>query len=145
VPIEPVLQALLLADNVYTDAGTGKRIIAGTFDSLRAAELPATFDRVTAAYICLTEVRGEIGVVLRYVDLDDNEVLMEHGPTQVRSDDPLASVDFVVPVPPIPMPHPGVFAFEVHSRNELLGFLRITVVQVEPEEHGGEEEEKVDE
>jgi hypothetical protein len=116
-----------------------KRIIAGTFDSLQAAEFPAEYTRETAAYISLTEVRGELDVFLRYVDLADNQVLMEHGPNKVISDDPLASVDFVVPVPVIPMPHEGVFAFEVHCGNELLGFLRITVGHAEQDEVDEEE------
>ena len=142
--VKPILQALLLADHVYTDADTGKKVIAGTFDCLFGKEFPTEFYPVTYAYICITDVHGEVPLILRYVDLATNEVLMECGPIPVHSDDPVASIDFAVTVPPIPMPHEGVFAFEVHAFNELLGFLRITVrpaEQDEDEDHDGETEE----
>jgi hypothetical protein len=141
VAVKPILQALLLADHVYTDAGTGKKVIAGTFDCLFGKEFPSEFYPVTYAYVCITDVHGEVPLILRYVDLSTNEVLMECGPIEVDSPDPLASIDFAVQVPPIPMPHQGVFAFELHACNELLGFLRITVTSSEEDENDDEEEE----
>ncbi len=139
--VKPVLQALLLADHVYTEEGTGKKVIAGTFDCLFGNEFPTEFYQVTYAYICVTDVHGEVPLMLRYVDLATNEVLLEYGPISVRSDDPLASIDFAIEVPPIPMPHEGVFAFELHAFNELLGFLRITVLPAEADEDEDETEE----
>jgi hypothetical protein len=130
---------LLLADNVYTDAETGKRIIAGVFDRIQLPEIPGRWLKTTSVYVSLTEVRGRIDVILRYVDLDTNEVLMESGPTTIESEDPLASIDFAVPVPPLPVPHEGVFALEVHCSNELLGTLRITVTIMEEESEEDEE------
>ena len=59
MPHKPVLQALVLADHVYVDAETGKKIIAGTFNELHAAEFPTQFAHVTFAYLCLTDLRGE--------------------------------------------------------------------------------------
>ena len=142
VAIKPIIQALLLADNVYSDAETGKRVIAGVFDSVTLPEIPGHFLKVTSLYVSLTELRGEVEVMLRYVDLDSNEVLMENGPTRLQCDDPLASVDLTVQVPPLPVPHEGVFALEVHAGNELIGMLRITAALVQQAQEGeGEEEE----
>jgi hypothetical protein len=142
MPVLPVVQALLLADHVYEDGVTGKKVIAGTFDCLYAKEFPTHFYSVTNAYVCITEVRGEVPLILRYVDLATNEVLMECGPITISSDDPLASIDFAVQVPPIPMPHEGVFAFELHAFNELLGCLRITVL---PEDDEDEDDDEMEE
>lgn len=140
--IKPIIQALLLADNVYTDAETGKRVIAGVFDSITLPEIPGDFPQVTCVYVSLTAVRGEIEVMLRYVDLDSDEVLMEHGPTKLSSDDPVASLDFSAPMPPLPVPHEGVFALEVHVGDELIGMLRITATLAEDEnDDEGEENE----
>ena len=127
--MKPVLQALILADAVYQDVKTGKRIIAGTFDCLYATEFPSNYSHVTNAYVCLTEVRGTIPVKLYYVDLELNEVLMEVGPIEVSADDPLESVDFTIEVPPIPMPHEGVFGLELHAAGMLLASLRIQVAR----------------
>ncbi|MGH7174241.1 MAG: DUF6941 family protein [Gemmataceae bacterium] len=140
--IKPIIQALLLADNVYTDAETGKRVIAGVFDSIILPEIPGQFPHVSCVYVSLTAVRGDIDVMLRYVDLDADEVLMEHGPTKLSSDDPVASLDFSAPMSPLPVPHEGVFALEVHVSDELIGMLRITAAQTEDEndEEGDENE-----
>lgn len=78
-------------------------------------------------------------VTIRYVDLDSNEVLMEHGPTTLEADDPLASVDLTVRVPFLPVPHEGGFALEVHASDELIGMLRIIATKIEERE--GEEED----
>lgn|SRR5262245_29310111 len=132
--MKPIIQALLLADNVYSDAETGKRVIAGVFDSIFLPEIPGDYWKVTCAYISLTELRGRVETMLRYVDLDSNEILMENGPTVIEQNDPIASVDFTVSVPPLPVPHQGVFALEVHANNELIGMLRITAALREQED-----------
>ena len=138
-----MLKALLLADQVYTDGATGKDIISGTFDCLRATEpFPTEFRAVTHAYISITDVHTKVRLALRYVDLNTNEVLMESDSILVESGDPLASIDFSLPVPPIPMPHEGIFAFELHADNELLGCLRITVVPTEEEQKEEDEDEE---
>jgi hypothetical protein len=124
----PVLQALVLADQIYVDKLTGKKVIAGTFNTLWAPEFPAQFPRETWAYICMTEVRGRLSVVLKYVDLLDNSVLMETNAITVDSGgDPLASVELAVVVPGFPMPRAGTYAFELYSGDRLLGALRVRV------------------
>jgi len=140
--MKPIIQALLLADNVYTDIETGKRVITGVFDFIGVPEIPGHFLKVTHAYVSLTELRGRVEIMLRYVDLDSNEILMEHGPTVIEQDDPIASEDFTVTVPPLPVPHEGVFALEVHANNELIGMLRITAALREQEdENEGDDDE----
>ena len=125
----PVLQALVLADQVYVDARSGKKVIAGTFNRLWTSKFPASLGRKTWAYICLTEVQGSVSVELRYVDLKSNEVLLRNEPFTVKADDPLNSTEMVVAVPPLPMPHEGVYAFELYAAEEMLGALRITVAR----------------
>ncbi|MFQ5804841.1 MAG: hypothetical protein ACE5I3_00160 [Phycisphaerae bacterium] len=124
---KPVLQAIVLADQVYTDRDSGKKVIAGTFNRLWATEFPARFSRPTWAFICLTNLQGRVEVNLRYIDLSSSEVLMETKPIPVQSEDRLASLELMVQVPPFPMPHEGVYAFEVHAAGEMLGSVRLQV------------------
>jgi hypothetical protein len=127
LPHKPILQALVLADHIYVDAETGKKIIAGTFNELCAAEFPTQFAHVTFAYLCLTDLRGEAELDLRYVDLSDGEILMQLEGVRVAAPSPLESTELILEVPEFPMPGPGSFALEVHCAGELLGFLRINV------------------
>jgi len=47
----------------------------------------------------------------------------------VSSDDPLKTVEAILPVPPLPTPHPGVYALELYCDDESLGALRVTAVE----------------
>ena len=80
----------------------------------------------TAAYISLTEVRGMVPLELRYVDLADNRTVLRVE-FAVRSDDPLSTIEAVIPIPPMLAPHVGVFALELLSDNEPVGSHRVTV------------------
>jgi hypothetical protein len=167
--IKPVLQALVLADNIYQDKATGKMIIAGTFKQLlfskpmekpadlgdigrseivgigRAekpppAEMPAegprklTWQEICRSgsphvYISLTGVHDSVPLELRYIDLADNKVLLA---TQfsVNCKNPLETMEFALVMPPLPIPHAGVYSLELLSNEELLGSLRITAVDI---------------
>lgn len=141
MPHKPVLQALVLADYVYVDAQTGKKVIAGTFNELQAATFPTQFPRVTFAYLCLADLRGQTELDLHYVDLSSGEVLMQLENVPVDASSPLDSTELIVEVPEFPMPHPGSFALEVHCGGELLGFLRITVQEADEEAEQGFKED----
>ena len=126
----PILQALVLADHVYTDAMSGKKIIAGVFHNLWAAAFPTRFSRWTWAYVCLTELKGSVPITLRYTDLQTNEVLLSTRTLTMQSSDPLQSCELLIQVPPFPMPHAGTYVFEVFAGDESIGSLRITVGEI---------------
>jgi hypothetical protein len=126
--VRPILQSLVLADHIYIDAKTGKKIIAGTFNHLAAPEFPSSFGRTTYAFISMTEVHGNTPVTLKYTDLSNSETLLEIRDLPMEApNDPLATVEMVVELPRFPMPHEGIFAFEVYAHEEQIGSLRIQV------------------
>lgn len=127
----PVLQAIILADEVYIDRETGKKVICGTFNKLWSPKFPAERGRSTKAFICLTNCHTQPTVKLRYVDLNDDNVLMETPDIRLRGEvgQPLKSHELIVEVPGFPMPHPGFYAFEVYCNSQLLGSIRIEVAK----------------
>ncbi len=146
--VKPVLQALILADRVYEDKASGKKIIAGTFNKLlfkRKAEPPKVIEGEAGekkavvqggqqagspyAYISLTEVRGQLPMILRYVSLADNRSLMETQFT-VTSDDPLKTIELVLPLPKLPMQGAGPHALELLCENEPVGSLRVMIEEL---------------
>ena len=160
---KPLLQSLVLADHVYKDQFTGKMIIAGTFNRIlftkptaeneqpaETGELPGgarkmAWHEVCKAgspfvYISLTDVRGEVPLELRYVDLEDNVALMSLE-FRVQADSPLDTVESVVQLPPLPSPHAGVYAIELLADNEPLGSHRVTAVEMpSPDQKAGDQE-----
>ena len=139
--MKPILQALLLADNIYRDTKTGKHVIAGTFNKMllvkdgakpKAVESDGKQKQVIPAgvqagspyvYVSLTEIRGEVNCVLRYVNLDEGRALFQFC-FSVKCDNPLETVEVVLPMPMLPHVE-GVHAIELLCNDELIGSHRI--------------------
>ena len=130
---KPIVQAMLLADFVYMDRDSGKKVIAGTFSHLRAEAFPAVFPRTTWAFIAITEIYGEAEFTLQYRDLQTNAVLLECPPIKISGANPLAVIELGVEVPNLPMPHPGAYSFDLMREDEMFHSLRVTVSQLTQE------------
>ena len=138
----PILQALLLADRVYKDV-TGKHIICGVFNKLqfqKGGALPKTIEvngeerQVVPGgtqagspyvYLCMTDLRGKTEFVLRYVNLDQDNVLMEIR-FAVECNDPLQTVELTLPMPALPH-MAGVHALELLCGDQPMGSYRVLV------------------
>ena len=127
----PILQALVIADHVYTDQYTKKKVIAGTFNLIRVKNTPTSFTDRVCAYVCLTNLHGETPITISFIDLKENKVLVQRmNPIVVSVDDPLRSAEIIFnDIPPLPLPHPGAYSFNVLSGQALLGSIRITVIE----------------
>lgn len=132
--LKPRLQALVLADQIYVDATTKKRVIAGTFNALWAKSFPTTFGRSTWAYVSLTDIRGKVTLVLRFVDNSDLKVLMQAQPIIVEGNEPHATLELGLSVPQFPMPHEGSYSFELHANDEKIGSVRLTMGLIQQEQ-----------
>jgi hypothetical protein len=125
--IKPSLQAIILADHIYVDATTGKKIICGTFNHLTVESFPSQSMISKFALVALTDVHGSVSIVLKYVDLSTGETLVEMQGLDMEADDPLETVEVVVEITSLPMPHPGYYSLEAHWKTDVLGILRISV------------------
>jgi hypothetical protein len=149
--LKPVLQALLVADHVYVDTVTGKKIVAGIFHRLRFARNVETKQvqeeggeaeiQMQIApgghragspfcYVSMTDVHGQQDFELRYVDLARDQVLLSTK-FRVDSKDPVQTVEVILPLPLLPN-QAGGFALELLWNNEHLGSHRITVEEIQP-------------
>ena len=150
--MKPVLQALVLAERIYEDALSHKKIIAGTFnevllqrfetreveqaDGTKQHEIPmvpgGSDMGSPMAYISLTDVINGSKISLQMVNMTKNEVLFNID-VQIQVHDRLATVEIVVPLPPIRMfvNAAGTFSLDVVCLGELLGSHRILVKQAE--------------
>ena len=142
--MKPVLQALLVADRVYEDKATGKKVVAGIFRQLhfkKPEDLKAELEKKGLpgnvvlggldagspwVYASLTDVRGTQPLGLRYVSLDEDKVVFETQLT-VSCGDPLATLEIVAPLPKLPTARAGTYALELVWNDEPLGAFRIIV------------------
>lgn len=147
--MKPVLQALLVADHVYQDHPSGKRIVAGIFDKLfLRKDVPAEVrnedgkrQRVVIgggdpgspyAYISMTALRGKLRFVVRYVYLNDDKVLFQTD-FGIACENPLETAQIVLALPKLPVIGVGAYALELLCDDEPLGAFRITVEELQGE------------
>ncbi len=128
----PLLQAIVLCDCIYSDARTGKKVLAGTFNTLWAVEFPTVFARSTFVYLCVTEVHREATLGMRYVDLDTNDALLSLDGIVLEAESPVLSVELAIEIPPLPMPHAGPYAIEVVCGDSPLGSVRMLAQKIAP-------------
>ncbi len=146
--VTPKLQSLLLADKIYEDRATGKKVVAGIFHKLffqkqtlvrevveggeKRVLIPGGMQSGSpSCYISLTDVSGRVKFELRYVSLKDETVLLKTG-FLVESEDRLGTVEIILPLPTLPTLYAGVFALELLADDEPLGSLRVIVEEIQP-------------
>jgi hypothetical protein len=115
------LRALLLADHIYRDEGSGKHVIAGTFHQLNLSAFPATFGRSVGVFISFCGVAGKAAVDVAFLEAASGETLMRTGSMEILCDDPRRPVDLAVEVPPLPLPRPGQYIFRLTVNGNVLG------------------------
>ena len=146
----PVLQALLVADQIYKDATTGKSVICGVFhrifirnpqthvnpedagqteEGITEATMPIEHLRRAGSpycYISLTELNAQKTLELRFVDLKTMNVLFNAN-LSVCCDDPLKVIELIVPLPNFNVTGEGEYSLELLCDNELLGSHRLKI------------------
>ena len=119
--ITPLIQSVWLADEVSQD-DEGKIHIRGMFDEI-TLEPGVTSGAFPAwLFFAVREVHGKVELRFAYIDLQTNGVLLEFTWT-VESNNPLGTCCVAVKKT-MPIPHPGVYAWEVYCGDELLGSSR---------------------
>jgi hypothetical protein len=150
--VKPVLQALVLADHVYEDAKSRKKIIVGTFNRItfkkggpptKEIELPSgETQKLVAggmesgspyAYISVTDVCDHTELKLQFVNLSKNKVLFGTK-VLVSCNDRLTTIELVFPLPRLPVTEEGTYAFEVICDGEIIGSHRIVAEELKTEE-----------
>ena len=124
----PILQAFLLADYVYQDTDTGKKIIAGTFNRISAPSFPVVYPFCTA-FISLTDVKGTISLELQFRNLKTNEVIATFGGIDLHAEDPHQTVELTSQIHGLVFPDSGIFSIDVVHDEEILGSFRLSAVQ----------------
>lgn len=121
----PTVEAMVVADEIYTDAQTGKRIICGTFSQIHVVKIPGIFGKFSYAFILLTDGMGDGMLCLRFVHLQTNKVLLQSPSMNFQFDDPLRVHDIVIKLPPFPLVTEGFYNLECWVDDNLIGSVRL--------------------
>ncbi len=114
----PVLVAVLVCDTAVADPTTGKKNLIGIFDRINVRTFPT--QRPMSLYVKLTDAEGPYKVEVRYVQTNSGQELARaEGEAQFASR--LGSLDFSIPLPPLPIPSEGRYEFQIWANNVYLG------------------------
>jgi hypothetical protein len=132
-----------VADHVYQDQQTGKKVICGTFNTFRFSRKPpvnemqapdGTKQTVIAgggqsgspyAYVNLTDVCDGTKLRLQFINLNKNLVLFGTEVT-IGNTSRLATIELVFPLPRLPIQEAGAYALELLCDGDIIGSYRIT-------------------
>jgi hypothetical protein len=134
--VKPQARAILLADQVYRDAETGKCIIAGTFNRIGADRFPAVHPSASL-YLNLTDFMGKARIRIRLSNDRTGDTLGERS-FEVESASPLGSSEVTVRLNNLTFQEPGKYSIEVYSGDEYLGHLPLELVLQSSGPHGAE-------
>lgn len=121
------VQALLLADHIYQDEGSGKFVIAGTFHQLNVAAVPTTFERTIGVFVSLCGLMGQAAIRLEFCDAASGAVLLGTRSLDISCSDPDTPVEFAVEVPRLPLPHAGRYRLRVVAEEQVVGEMGLLV------------------
>ncbi len=123
--VKPSLQALWLVDKVERAPDTGKVNVTGMFNAINVEEPSREFTAPAFLFFALRGVHGPITLSFRFVDLEDQSVLIDRS-LPLTHDDPLTPLDVILPLRHMPVPHAGVYVWELVWENEVIDSLRLT-------------------
>lgn len=121
----PSLQAMWLAEDVTKDPGTGKVTVRNLFDQIALPDGETVFDAPVRLFFGISDQRPDVKLFLCFVDYSDYRVLKGRE-IKIYGLSPLAVTDVQVTVGATPIPHPGVYAWELHHEGEIIGRSQIT-------------------
>lgn len=138
MPIDPVTPpggqapyplAMVIADMIWRDPGTGKRTILGCFSVIHARHFPVVHP-VLAVYAAITDGRGRVPVVLQLVDVDEEHEPIFRGESEVDFTDvrTIFEIDYILAN--VTFPAPGEYRFQLFAAGEFLLERRLLVNQI---------------
>ncbi len=123
----PLVQALLVCEQVITDERTHRKSLINVFNHVHTRAFPLVFPELTV-FASLTNGNGALNCELRCVKGDGvTPIFSTRGP--IEFPDPNALVDLVFSLNDLAFPEAGTYSFLLFSEDDLLAERRFHVAQ----------------
>jgi len=131
----PIAEALIICDEIINEAGTNKKSLIGTFNSIASVDFPTQHPKI-CVYAAMSSGRGEMPAELRCVRVEDQvEIFKAAGMIQFA--DPNQVVEMSFNFRNVVFERPALYTFELLAGDEVLLEKRFHVVAVSPPPQGG--------
>ena len=125
---KPIGIALIVCDQIIQDSPSGKRSLVGIFNSLKAADFPATTKHLSI-YASLTNINGNVPMELRCLNETHDEPIIAV-PFNGSIDNPNNVLDVAFDFDEFSFPKPGLYCFEIRADEEIILSSRLNVLHV---------------
>ncbi len=122
-PQAPEVVAMVLADHVHRDSGTGKHYILGTYDGVVLPRFPCCCP-VLQVYAALTDGRGRVTVRLVLTDADEELGALSVAEGSVEMADPNRNAEVVFSLRDVVIPRAGQYRLQLLACGQLVRELR---------------------
>ena len=126
----PSIKAMLICDQIIHEHGTNKKSLIGIFQDIHLQKFPARFPRI-GVYINLTDAHGTYVLDLKLLSTKDGKEIGRGTTPPVEIDSPLRTCEFALQIQNLMFPEPGVYEFQLHVNEDLLGTKSFRVKQIE--------------
>jgi hypothetical protein len=144
---------MVVANQVYQDVASRSFVIAGTFNCVKFRQKPPEFSSQPSTqvnqpremsigelrmagspwlFFSITGIVEAVECSVRYVFLQDNQVLFCSKEFMVESSDRLKTIEQAIPLPVLPIHGADHYALEFFAGHEMIGSLRILAIPDEP-------------
>lgn len=123
--------ALMICDQVITEAGTNKKSLIGVFNNVAARQFPCRHPRV-CIFISITGGHGKAKTEVRCVNEQTGQALFG-AEGEVSFANPNYVVEAVFEFNNVVFPSPGLHCIQVLSNGELVLLRRFAVNQIQTE------------
>lgn len=114
----PIPIALMIADDVYQDARTGKWVIAGVFSRITASKVPTAHDKMVV-FAQVTGVSSPVDLTFRIEHADSGTPIFQTGgPISAKS--PLDVISLQIVLRKTPFVREGKYWIQLLSDEEIL-------------------------
>lgn len=126
----PTVQAILVCERIITESGTNKKTLIGVFD---AVGLPVSQEGPPPAilgvhlFARLYDAAGRYSFRVDFVQADTERRIGQAWTEPVELEDPLSAFDFILPLPPLPLPDPGRYEFRLYANDVYLAHVGMRV------------------
>lgn len=115
--ISPYVLAMLICDQVITDAQTSKKSLIGIYDQILCPTFPTT--QQISIYARLIDAEGMYSFRVQLVRVEHDQEVMKIETNPVRVPDRLQPYDVVIQLPFV-IPGPGMYEFRLFANNAYL-------------------------
>jgi hypothetical protein len=123
----PIVQAFLLAEDIYEDVRTSKKIIVGIFNSVILRKIPGMLDNDGLLFLSITNLHRDAKIHFDFIRLSDRKNIAHYDFTVNSGNSPQASQTWAIPLQRFFIEEPGNYAFDLLCEGRPLATQRLLV------------------